>query len=81
MRHTHYTPYLHIPLVLLLGTVAGLWAWNVLTELFNGPHAHYRHALAAMVLLVIVKSVFTRHGHHSNGRSTLHKPRHEGVGE
>ena len=37
----------------LLLTVVGLWSWNTLSELFNLPHAQYRHAAAAAALLLI----------------------------
>lgn len=40
---------------LLLATVAGLWSWNTLAELFSWPPAEYRHALAAVAILYVVR--------------------------
>jgi hypothetical protein len=39
----------------VLASVAGLWSWNTLAELFNLPQAQYRHALAACFLLLILR--------------------------
>ena len=39
----------------LLASIAGLWAWNTLAEVFPLPVAQYRHILAAMVLLLMFK--------------------------
>lgn len=39
--------------VFLLLTIVALWSWNTLSELFNFPHAQYRHAVAATALLLI----------------------------
>ena len=35
--------------------VAALWSFNALSELFGGPQAQYRHAIAAVVLLLVLK--------------------------
>ena len=40
----------------LLASVAVLWAWNTLAELFALPPAQYKHALAVLLLLSIVRS-------------------------
>jgi len=48
-------------------SIIGLWAWNTLAGLFDLPIAQYKHALAAIALALIVKTVFfhtTRHPHH-----------------
>jgi uncharacterized membrane protein YwzB len=54
--------------VFLLLIVVGLWSWNTLSELFNFPHAQYRHAVAAMILLLITGGTLrSSHGHlHGN---------------
>lgn len=39
----------------LVITVFGLWAWNTLSELFNGPVAQYKHIVAALLLLAILR--------------------------
>ena len=54
----------------LLLTVVGLWSWNTLSELFNLPHAQYRHAVAATALLLITGWMLR--GSRSNGRIQGH---------
>ena len=46
--------------MLLVTTVFGLWAWNTVSELFNGPLAQYKHVVAALILLAIVRWPFSR---------------------
>jgi len=41
----------------LLATVAALWSWNTLAELFAWPQAEYRHALAALAILYIARRI------------------------
>ncbi len=49
-RHGHWL----LPLsTFLLASVASLWSWNVLAELFAWPEAQYRHALAALLILFV----------------------------
>ena len=35
--------------------VIGLWSWNTLAELFGAPQAQFRHALAALALLLLLR--------------------------
>ena len=37
--------YVYAAGMFVLITIAGLWAWNTLSELFGGPQAQYRHVL------------------------------------
>ena len=55
MQNSNYKHYLSAIGLFLLLTIIGLWSWNTLAELFDLPYAHYKHALAAFVLLVILK--------------------------
>jgi len=41
--------------VLLVTTIFGLWSWNTLSELYGGPTAQYKHIVAALVLLAIIR--------------------------
>lgn len=52
--------------LMALATVATLWAWNTLAELFGLPPAHYRHVLAAFCLLAILPRILApgRGGRH-----------------
>lgn len=49
-----------VVVTLLVTTVFGLWAWNTVSELFNGPVAQYKHVVAALILLAIVRWPFSR---------------------
>ncbi|HBV21362.1 MAG TPA: hypothetical protein DEF07_06545 [Nitrosomonas sp.] len=55
----------HILFVICLfsvASVAALWSWNTLSELFNWPFAQYKHVLAVFILFMIVKwSLFGKH--------------------
>jgi membrane protein implicated in regulation of membrane protease activity len=42
-------------------SVAALWSFNALSELFGGPQAQYQHVIAAIVLLLVLKWGLTRH--------------------
>lgn len=52
-----------------LASVALLWSWNTVAELFGAPVAEFRHVLATLVLATVVKFVFSsrrthrRHAH------------------
>ena len=46
--------------LLLLASVAGLWAWNTLADLFTLPPAQFRHALAVVLLLSMLKLCWGR---------------------
>ena len=39
----------------LAASIAGLWSWNTLSELFNWPLVAYKHVLAVFILLIIVR--------------------------
>jgi hypothetical protein len=41
--------------IFLLLSALGLWSFNVLSALIDGPEAQYRHALAAFGLLLILR--------------------------
>jgi hypothetical protein len=46
----------------LVTSVFGLWAWNTLSELYSGPVAQYKHVVAALILLAILRrGVGVRH--------------------
>jgi hypothetical protein len=48
--------------IFLLVTVFGLWAWNTISELYNGPAAQYKHVVAALLLLAILRWPLQRAG-------------------
>ena len=57
MRILNHKRYLYAVSLYVLASIAGLWSWNTLSELFNIPQAQYRHVLAASFLLLILKWV------------------------
>lgn len=62
--------------ILIVLSVACLWSFNTLSELFDGPQAQYKHAIAAAALLMMMRwapkrfyadranAFFTRGHHH-----------------
>jgi len=55
-RHRHIIPGV---IAFLLAGVAGLWSWNTLAELFSWPQAQYRHALAALLILLVAGRILS----------------------
>jgi hypothetical protein len=51
-----WRPIAHSALALALATILGLWAWNTLAQPFGGPELEFRHALAAAILLSLIRS-------------------------
>jgi hypothetical protein len=45
----------------ILITIFGLWSWNTISELFNGPQAQYKHVIAAISLLLITRIFLFQH--------------------
>lgn len=59
MRNLSHKQYFYAIGLFLLATIAGLWTWNTLSEIFNLPQAQYKHVLAAFILIIIVKFGFS----------------------
>lgn len=53
-----------LAVTLIVTTVFGLWAWNTVSELFSGPVAQYKHIVAALILLAIIRWPFARTATH-----------------
>ncbi len=49
--------------VLAMVSLVVLWSFNMLSELFGGPMAQFKHAIAAVGLLLIVKWIRKHHGY------------------
>jgi len=49
----------------LLATILGLWAWNTISALYSGPVAEYKHVIAVIVLLAILRWPFQQQRHRS----------------
>lgn len=70
MHHLHTGKFRQVVIavgVFLLLTFVGLWSWNTLSDLFYLPHAQYRHAVAAAVLLLITGWILRGPHHHLHG--------------
>jgi hypothetical protein len=48
---------------LALASLIVLWSFNTLAELFGGPMAQFKHAIAAVGLLLVVKWACKYHGY------------------
>lgn len=55
MHHINHKHILYGIGLFVLASVAGLWAWNTLAELFSLPQAQYKHVVAASFLLLVLK--------------------------
>ena len=63
-KHNFKSLFIVIAMV-FLALVIGLWSWNTLADLFGGPHAQFKHAIAVMGLALLTKwavSTHLRHG-------------------
>jgi hypothetical protein len=76
MQKLNYKAFLIVFCVILLALVIGLWSWNTLAELFDWQQAQLKHAVAALALLLIARSIlFPRWGwRHRRGKKC--QPKH-----
>jgi hypothetical protein len=40
-------------------SVALLWSWNALAELFGGPIAEFRHVVSLIIIAISVKAILS----------------------
>ena len=55
MRESKYRHYLIAAMLFALLSAAALWSFNTIAEFHGAPAAQYKHAIAAIVLLFVVK--------------------------
>lgn len=55
MNHRTFRQFFIAVVVLAICSAFVLWSFNVLSELYNGPQAQYKHAIAAIGLLLVSK--------------------------
>ncbi|UCE88836.1 MAG: hypothetical protein JSW10_11010 [Pseudomonadota bacterium] len=67
MRKFFHKRFLYAIVLLILASVAGLWSWNTISELFNLPQAQYKHVVAAFFLLFVLRWGLSS-GHRAVGR-------------
>ncbi len=54
----NHTRHLLLAAAMFAATVvAVLWSWNTLAPLFGAPEAQFRHAVAALVLILTLRVV------------------------
>jgi hypothetical protein len=58
---------------LALISVIVFWSFNELSELFGGPQAQFKHAIAAIGILLVIKWVVTRFGGGHERSSNKHR--------
>lgn len=74
MSHSKYKFLLAAAAAIFLASIAVLWSWNTLAELFGFPLAQYKHVVALAVLMFVLRSLFAPlHG----VRTRLMGARHE----
>jgi hypothetical protein len=54
----------------LLASALLLWSWNTLVDLFGMPGAEFRHALAAIALVLLLRLLLNRP--HRSGHGSGH---------
>lgn len=72
--------YKHMAIIIgvfIIATVIGLWSWNTLSALFDGPQAQYKHVLAATFMVLVMKWTFTQH----SIRRKLHSREHHDTSD
>lgn len=55
MRNLNHKYYLYAIGLFVVTSIAALWSWNTISELFNLSQAQYKHVLAAFFLLLILR--------------------------
>ena len=58
MKHIFYA----VGIFIILSSLC-LWSWNTLAELFGGPHAQYKHVVAAIVLGLMIRWIIKGGSH------------------
>jgi len=57
MKHRKFRRIIPAMLAFVALTIAGLWSWNIVVELFDGPNAEYRHIVAIFVIAALLRAV------------------------
>jgi len=72
MINSRFKHWIYMISVFLAASVAALWSWNTLSELYSWPLAQFKHVLAVFILLLLIRwSLFAKH-HRSNRLSGLY---------
>jgi hypothetical protein len=71
MHHYRFRKMFIAATALALAALVFLWSFNTLAELFGGPMAQFKHAIAAVGLLLVVKWTRRYHGHNHDCRGDV----------
>ena len=71
MHHDRFRKTFIGATLLTLASLVVLWSFNTLSELFNSPIAQFKHAIAAIGLLLVVKWTRKYHGHSHDCRGDV----------
>ena len=58
MRNAMHKRYLYAVGLFFLASIVALGSWNTFSDLFNGPQVQYKHVLAGLALLLILRWCF-----------------------
>jgi hypothetical protein len=71
MRHERLRQIFFYVTTLALVSLVVLWSFNALSDLFGGPPAQFKHAVAAVGLLLIMNWSRGNHGHNHDCRGVV----------
>jgi hypothetical protein len=64
MNHRKFRRIVPALLAFVALTIVGLWSWNIVVELFDGPKAEYRHIVAIFAIATLLRAVLVTGRHH-----------------
>jgi len=73
MHHYTFRKFFIALGALTLFSVVVIWSFNELSELFGGPQAQFKHAIAATGILLSIKWIVTRSGDGHEWSSNQHR--------
>jgi len=57
MRNKTHKNFILATIAFVVITLVGLWSWNTVIELFDGPRAEYHHIVAMLALVAVLRAV------------------------
>ena len=71
MQHTNSSKVILACAAIVAGSAGVLWSWNTLAELLDGPSAEFRHLIAVLVIVLVLRQLartgHSRHAAHGRG--------------
>jgi divalent metal cation (Fe/Co/Zn/Cd) transporter len=72
MNHKNYKYVALFVAAYIILTMALLWSWNQLAELFNWPYLQLKQASAVMILVLLMKFVIGANGFYYKNKRRRH---------